>query len=179
MTADKNLRLVDEILEPFRKAIAADFNGYRNHVCRVVSLCYSTQDFNDVEREKIQIAGSFHDIGIWTGGTLDYLAPSAEAARTYLLANGREDWASEISEMIELHHRIHSCADSKYQLVEQFRRADTADFSLGMIRMGLSRDLIRQLKLEFPNNGFHKRLAQLGGKWFLRHPLNPLPMFRR
>ncbi len=137
---DRNLHLVDEILNSFGAVIGADLGGYRNHVCRVVSLCYSAGEFTDIEKEKIQIAGSFHDIGIWTAGTLDYLAPSADAARSYLLAHGKGDWAPEISEMIELHHRIHSCAHSRYNLVEPFRRADAADFSLGLVRMGLSKD---------------------------------------
>lgn len=85
----------------------------------------------------------------------------------------------EVVEMIEMHHALRSQSASPFPLVEPFRRADIADFSLGMVSMGISRQLVATLKAEFPNSGFHKRLAQLGGKWLLRHPLNPLPMFRR
>lgn len=179
MAIDRNLHLVDEILNPYREIIAVDFDGYRNHVYRVVNLCYSTRDFDATEKEKIQIAGSFHDIGIWTRNTLDYLAPSEEAARDYLLANGKEDLVAEVLEMIEMHHCIHSCIGSRFNLVESFRRADIADFSLGIVRMGISKGLIGQLRSEFPNNGFHKRLALLGSRWFLKHPFNSLPMIRR
>jgi hypothetical protein len=100
-------------------------------------------------------------------------------AAGYLAGKGKEAWVAEISEMIEMHHRVRSCTDSAFALVEPFRRADIADFSLGIIPMGISKELISRLKSEFPNIGFHKRLVQLGGRWFLRHPLNPLPMFRR
>jgi hypothetical protein len=86
---------------------------------------------------------------------------------------------AEITEMIEMHHRIRSCASSASRLVELFRRADIADFSLGMFPMGHSRKLIAGLKSAFPNRGFHWRLVQLGSRWLLQHPLNPLPMFRR
>jgi hypothetical protein len=135
--------------------------------------------FGETEKEKIQIAACFHDIGIWTAGTLDYLSPSEADAAAYLNARGKALWIAEVSEMIEMHHSIRSHAGSPYPLVEPFRRADIADFSLGMVPMGISRELIATLKVAFPNSGFHKRLAQLGSKWFLRHPLNPLPMFRR
>lgn len=175
---ETHLPRVDAILDSFRATIGKDFDGYRNHVYRVVNLCQSLGDFSAIEREKIQIAGSFHDVGIWTAGTAAYLAPSAQAARAYLAANDKAGWAEELSEIIEMHHGIRSCAGSRYALVEPFRRADIADFSLGMVRMGIPNDLIRRLKSTFPNRGFHKLLARLGARWVLRHPLNPLPMYR-
>lgn len=56
---------------------------------------------------------------------------------------------------------------------------DIADFSLGLFSMGIARDTIARVRREFPNAGFHWRLLRLGAAWLLRHPLNPLPMFRR
>lgn len=76
-----------------------------------------------------------------------------------------------------MHHGIRSRAGSFFPLVEVFRRADIADFSIGLFPMGVSRELISQLKSKFPNAGFHRRLLKLGFKWHIRHPLNPLPMF--
>ncbi len=46
------------------------------------------------------VAAVFHDLGIWTNGTFDYLAPSIALARDYLVASAREDWTDEIEEMI-------------------------------------------------------------------------------
>lgn len=179
MTTERDLPLVEAILGTYRGVIALDFDAYRNHVYRVINLCFAQGEFGADEREKIQIAACFHDIGIWTAGTLDYLPPSEAVAAAYLTANGKATWVAEVLEMIGMHHRVRSCADSAFPLVEPFRRADIADFSLGLVPMGIPRALISRLKAEFPNQGFHKRLVQLGSRWFLRHPLNPLPMFRR
>jgi hypothetical protein len=177
-TIERDLPLVEDILGSFSTLIATDLPAYKNHVYRVINLCYAAGDFSLEDKEKIQIAACFHDIGIWTASTLDYLPPSEDAAASYLRDNGKEAWIAEVTEMIEMHHRTKSCADSPSPLVEAFRRADIADFSLGMFRMGLPKSLLSELKKSFPNSGFHMRLAQLGSKWFIRHPLNPLPMFR-
>jgi hypothetical protein len=179
MKIEHDLLLVEEILGAFKTVIGGDFEAYKNHVYRVINLCNSLGKFSAIEKEKIQIAACFHDIGIWTEGTLDYLPPSEMVTVRYLAEKGKEGWVAEISEMIEMHHRVRSCTDSEFALVEPFRQADIADFSLGIITMGISKELISRLKSEFPNSGFHMRLIQLGCRWFLRHPLNPLPMFRR
>ena len=179
MKIETHFPLVEDILGNYRGIIRSDFAAYRNHVYRVINLCFTLGTFGKVDKEKIQIAACFHDIGIWTAGSLDYLRPSELEATKYLQARGKGKWVSEIVEMIEMHHGIRSCADSKFALVDIFRRADIADFSLGIFLMGISREQFSQVKLALPNAGFHKRLAQLGGKWFLKHPLNPLPMFRR
>lgn len=177
MNIETRLALVEEILASFGEVIGSDLEAYRNHVYRVINLCFSLGPFGDGEKEKIQIAACFHDIGIWTAGTLDYLGPSETNAAAYLRARGKEAWIAEIGEMIEMHHGIRSRAGSSFPLVEVFRRADIADFSLGIVPMGISRELIAQLRSEFPNAGFHKRLMKLGSKWFVRHPLNHYPCF--
>ena len=179
MPIEKQLPLVEEILCEYKSSIGGDFDAYRNHVYRVINLCFSLSQFSEIEKEKIQIAGCFHDIGIWTAGTLDYLPPSESEASKYLKAKGLGAWTAEITEMIEMHHCIRSCKDSAFALVDAFRRADIADFSLGMVSMGIPASLIAQAKAAFPNAGFHKQLLLLGTRWLFRHPLNPLPMFRR
>lgn len=177
MIIQRNLPLVEEILSGFSEVIGPDLPGYRNHVYRVINLCFSICDLAEEDREKIQVAACFHDIGIWTAGTLDYLPPSESVAATYLMARGKDDWVPEVVEMIGMHHALRQTR-SPFPWVEPFRRADIADFSLGLVPMGMDRALIKRLKAEFPNAGFHRRLAQLGSKWLLRHPLRPLPMFR-
>ena len=179
MEIENKLPLVDGILDSFAVVIGADLQAYRNHVYRVVNLCFSLGSFTDAERERIQIAGCFHDIGIWTAGTLDYLLPSEDCAAAYLRENGKAGWVPEVVEMIEMHHGLSSRANSPFTLVEPFRRADIADFSLGIVPMGIPRKLITALQQEFPNAGFHKRLVQLGARRLATNPLDPLPMFRR
>lgn len=179
MNIEQHLPLVDDILAAYRDRLGDDYAAYRNHVYRVVNLCYAAGPFSVADQAKIQIAGAFHDLGIWTDGTLDYLPPSIREAGNYLMSQGKPDWIAEISGMIEFHHRTRACDDSPYPLVEAFRRADVADFSLGLVRMGFPGSLIAGLKAAFPNAGFHRRLMVLGSRWLVRHPLNPLPMFRR
>lgn len=169
---------IDHVLEEYRGVIGADFNAYRNHVYRVLNLCLAQGPLTQEELEKVQIAAAFHDIGIWSATTLDYLEPSAAQAAKYLQATGRGDWQEEVVQMIQMHHGLRTRAASAYRLVEVFRRADIADFSLGLFRMGLPRPTINAVRRHFPNAGFHRRLLQLGARWFLRHPLRPLPMFR-
>jgi hypothetical protein len=53
---------------------------------------------------EIAVAAVFHDLGIWTNKTFDYLAPSIALAREYVAAKGRADWIVEIEAMIEEHH---------------------------------------------------------------------------
>lgn len=178
MNIETNLPLVEEILGASRCVIGSDYDAYRNHVYRVINLCFSTGSYGLDDREKIQIAACFHDLGIWTDKTLDYLHPSEHAASKYLEATGRAAWIPEISMMIRMHHKLRACEASGSSLVEAFRRADMADFSLGVFRMGISAGLIVRLKSEFPNSGFHRMLLKLGGCWIIRHPLNPFPMFR-
>lgn len=178
MDVTQDLPRIEEILSAFRAAIGRDFTAYRNHVYRVANLCLADGDGAD-DREKIEVAAAFHDIGIWTAGTLDYRAPSEAAAARYLEERGRESFVPEVTAMIAQHHRVRPCDDFPWPLVERFRRADIADFSLGLVPMGHSRERIGTLKRLFPNAGFHARLVQLGSRWMLRHPLDPLPMFRR
>jgi hypothetical protein len=125
--------------------------------------------------DRIALAAFFHDVGIWTDRTFDYLAPSEAAARRYLLDVGRDGQADEIGEMIRLHHKL---TPAPAGLVEAFRRADLADLSLGLIRSGLPRTFVREVRSAFPNAGFHRRLLALGAARLRSHPLHPLPMLR-
>ena len=60
----------------WKEVIGPEYNGYRNHVYRVIHFCLALKACNQAEREKIIIAGVFHDIGIWIKDTVDYIPPS-------------------------------------------------------------------------------------------------------
>ena len=53
-------------------------------VYRVVDLCLAIVGDSRVELEKIAVAAVFHDLGIWTNKTFDYIAPSVAIAREHL-----------------------------------------------------------------------------------------------
>ena len=109
---------------------------------------------------------------------MDYLPPSVALARQYLIDQGLSAWCEEIELMIDMHHKLRRHDDPRFPLVEVFRQGDLVDFSLGLVKFGLSAAHIRALKAAFPNAGFHRRLLQLAGGWFARHPLSPPPFIK-
>lgn len=181
LTIDPTLPLVEEILLPWQARMGADFEGYRNHVYRMLHCCFALAPCNEQERNVLMIAACHHDIGIWSDHTVDYLPPSIREAASYLKANHLHHLEEEITLLIDLHHKlrpIQGALAERYPLLEVFRRADLADFSLGMILGGVPRSFMRKVKRQFPNAGFHKMLMKAAGGWFAKHPLSPPPFMK-
>jgi hypothetical protein len=172
------IAILDELLMAHAVALGRDFTGYRNHTYRVVNLCVAQSSGEPEPLEKVAIAAAFHDLGIWTAGTFDYLPPSVGLAGDYLSRAGKAAWLPEITAMILEHHKISACRDESWPLVEIFRRSDWVDVSRGLITFGLSRDLLREIFAAWPSAGFHRRLVQLAISRLRTHPWNPLPMMR-
>jgi hypothetical protein len=175
---EQRIDLLEAILDAWKSQLGDDDLAYKNHVYRMVHFCFALRDCSEEERQKIVIAGCFHDLGIWSDGTIDYLPPSVALAQAYLKQHGLEGWNQEISAMIDLHHQLREVRDERFSLVEVFRRADLVDVSLGLMRAGIPRDVFKAVKAQFPNAGFHKRLMQLAGGWFRQHPLSPPPFVK-
>lgn len=173
---EERIPLLEEILGERSDELGGDLTGYKNHVYRMVHFCFAQRNFDDEEREKIVLAGAFHDLGIWTADTFDYLPPSIDLAKVYLSRKGMDQWTPEIELMINQHHKLRKYG--RDELTEVFRKADLVDLSLGLIKYGLSADYVRQIKAQFPNADFHKQLVKRAGKWFCRHPLNPVPVLK-
>jgi hypothetical protein len=76
-----SLATVEEVLREHGSEMGQDLMGYRNHVYRVVNLCLAIVGDRHVELEKLAAAAVFHDLGIWTHKTFDYIAPSVALAR--------------------------------------------------------------------------------------------------
>ena len=179
MKIDSNIPLLEEILADYKDVIGGDFQSYKNHVYRVVNFCFLLKpDIDDEQKKRIVIAACFHDLGIWTNDTFDYLQPSIVLAKEYLKQRNLEQWSVEIELMIDLHHKFRKAEDDAHPLVELFRKADWVDVSLGIVKFNLSKDDIRDVKDIFPNAGFHTRLIQLTIREFYRNPLKPLPMMK-
>lgn len=173
-----SLPTVEEVLDDHAPELGPDLTAYRNHVYRVVNLCLAIAADNRVELEKITVAAVFHDLGIWTNHTFDYIAPSVALAREHLAARGMADWIPEIEAMIVDHHKVTPSHANPQSLVESFRRADWIDVTRGLRRFGLPRTFIAAVDAAWPNAGFHRRLVQLTIDRFLKHPLTPLPMVK-
>ncbi len=170
---------LDELLQRHATVLGNDAAGYRNHVYRVINFCHLITPLDAMQCEKVAIAGAFHDLGIWTDKTFDYLEPSERLAQNYLAEIDRQDWCEEVTAMIHDHHKL-TCASTRAgDLVEVFRQADWIDVTLGLVACGLSRQQRRTVFRAFPDEGFHRRLIQLSLKRLITHPLSPLPMMRR
>jgi hypothetical protein len=169
---------LDAILKAHAAQLGNDLTPYRNHTYRIANLCLAQSTGGAQQAEKIAVAAAFHDLGIWTDGTFDYLQPSASLARAYLADAGKAEWEPEITEMIFQHHKITRYRSNPEWLVEPFRRADWVDVTRGLLTLGLPRSLIRAVYAQWPSAGFHKRLVQLELAHLRKHPLNPLPVFR-
>ena len=167
---------IDDVLNAHGTSLRDDFVGYRNHVYRVANLCVAI--VGPRELEKIAVAAVFHDLGIWTDGTFDYIAPSIALAHDYLVARAREDWTAEIEGMIADHHKITSSTAAPDSLIEAFRRADWIDVTRGLRAFGIPRQFVARLFATWPSAGFHWRLLTLTLDRFRSHPLTPLPMVR-
>lgn len=173
-----HIPLADEILRDWTAALGKDFRSYHNHVHRVIYYCLALRDCNEHERRKIIIAACFHDLGIWSANTADYLPPSEGLALEYLRAHGLEGWIPEVGLMIDMHHKLRKYTDERHPLVEVLRKADLIDVSLGLQKFGLPAAYVRQVQRTFPDMGFHWRLAKLFGHGLRKNPLRPLPIFR-
>jgi len=175
---ETQIPLLEEILGDWKDIIGQEYAGYKSHVYRMVNFCLALKECSQEEREKIIIAGAFHDIGIWLDDTLDYLPPSLRPAREYLISRNLQEWSTEIEAMICEHHKLREYKDEAYPLVELFRRGDLVDFSLGLFKFGLPKSYIQSVKEKFPNAQFHKNLLKRVARWCLTHPFNPAPMMK-
>ena len=173
-----SLPTVEQVLDTHASALGRDLVAYRNHVYRIANLCLAIVGDRPVELEKVAIAAVFHDLGIWTNHTFDYIAPSIALAREHLTSRGMADWIPEIEAMIADHHKITSARPDPHALIESFRRADWIDVTRGLRRFGLPRTFIASVVATWPSAGFHRRLVQLAIERWRRHPLSPLPMVK-
>jgi hypothetical protein len=100
------LPTLDALLTAHATSLGGDAIAYRHHAYRVANFYWLLAPGDALALEKLSIAVAFHDLGIWTAGTFDYLPPSRQLARAHLHATGHADWCDEVDAMIDAHHRI-------------------------------------------------------------------------
>ena len=98
--------------------------------------------------------------------------------RGWATSSGRAALAAEAALMIDMHHKLSRYTGEHQHLVEPFRQADLIDVAVGAIRFGLPKEFVRDVRVRFPNAGFHSTLVGVIGRWIVRHPTNPLPVFK-
>lgn len=171
-------QIIEDLFQKYKPVIGDDYDRYRNHVYRVFLNC-QLMDSDESNIEKYAIASVFHDIGIWTDNTIDYLYPSMENAKIYLTESEKQDWIEEITLMIYWHHKISKYQGKHSKTIEFFRKADWIDVSLGLLNFGYESQKIKQFRKKIPNLGFHLFLINKIFKRFFKYPYNPLPMFTK
>lgn len=175
---------IDRRIVPWKAQLGTDHRAYQHHITRVLLICDrlhqranpASSDPPSLQPEYLT-AAVFHDLGIWTTGTLDYLAPSVELARNWLIKEDQQDLEPLVRRMIEQHHKIRQTADPASP-VDVFRRADTVDLTLGLRRFGMPLHEYHTIASHYPNAGFHRRLIALTWKRLQSNPTSPLPMVK-
>jgi len=174
------LQLIEAILQSHSYRLADDLVPYRNHASRVFLHCCTLLRHAEMDSpEQIQrasIVAAFHDLGIWTAGTFDYIGPSCLLAREYLRETGRPEWTAEVEAAIVFHHKI-TPARGRGALVDCFRRADWTDVTR-IAGFGVSAKHVAAARRQFPYEGFHRRLLHFAWKRFKQAPWSPLPMMK-
>jgi len=169
---------IDGVLEAWEERLGDFGLAYRNHVYRVFNLTLALSPENAEREDLIAVAAAFHDLGIWTHGTLDYLPPSARLASEHLAGDERRSWVRPVQLMIMNHHKLLPYRGEAEPLVESFRKADLCDLTNGFFRFGLDEGFVRELNGVFPDEGFRARITRMVLRWARSHPMHPFPMVR-
>lgn len=170
-----NDRFIEEVLIRYKTHLGRDYEKYRNHVYRVYN--YSLCQLELAANEELAFASAFHDLGIWSDNTFDYLDASIRCMMSYLEDEDNEKLRA-ISTIIYWHHKKTPYVGVYEQWVEAFRRADWMDVTFGHRDCGIPVNIVKEIKRTFPYRSFHFKLAKLSLNNFIRHPMNPLPMFK-
>jgi hypothetical protein len=171
---------------PFVEEMAARWGGaldkareaYSGHAYRVLNYARAligTERHDD----ELALAAAYHDLGIWSDRTFDYLGPSQQRAEAFRREGAPTIDAELLALLIYDHHLLRRPRTGiEPALRDAFRRADLVDVSRGTLRAGLPAAFVREVANRFPYQGFHAVLLKTAVQWALRHPLRPLPMVR-
>ena len=170
--------VIEDALDAWDAALASARPAYRGHAYRVFNYARALLG-TEARDDALAVASAFHDIGIWTDGTWDYIAPSMARAAEFIASRLPGAPTSLVTDLIANHHRLRRVrGGTDPDVAEAFRRADLADVSLGIVRSGIPAELVKDAAAAFPYAGFHAGLIRAATPWIIRHPWNPFPMMR-
>jgi hypothetical protein len=157
----RDLPLAEDILESHRHRAHGDdagYDAYKAHVYRVVNFARALIPDESGRDDKLAISAAFHDLAAFD--TIDYLAPSIAAQDAWLRDTGRQTWSDELALIIAQHHRLTRYASTRPHacLVEAVRKADLVDVSQGLIRFGIPRSYVMEVRAAFDATVFFMRV---------------------
>ncbi len=170
---DKNAQM-DYILAHYRTQIGTDFERYNGHCYRVLNYV----NLFGLEKEELYAASviiPFHDLGIWTHHSMDYLDNSVREAKRFFHEKNMGVEDELIDSMILDHHKMTS---TKSSLAEKLRKADLMDLSFGFIHFGRPGSQLKAIKSAFPSHGFQWDIYRKVTGYAVRHLGNPFPMMK-
>lgn len=161
----RSVPLAEEILESHRHRAGGDdigWDAYKAHVYRIFNFARALAPEHPDRDDKLAIAAAFHDLAAFD--TIDYLVPSIEAQDAWLQQTGREAWSDELALIVAQHHRLAGYGPSRpyAPLVEAVRRADLVDVSQGLVRFGLPRSYVTEVRGAFDASVFFTRVIPSG-----------------
>ena len=168
------MKLITQILHPHKAALGDHYQSYHHHCQRVYTYAHTLM--LQRESKKLAIVAAFHDLGIWTQQTMDYLNPSVALMKSYIESKQLTLLPDELAYIIEHHHRIRKIKD--HLEAEAFRKADLIDFTAGWIRYNLPESIIRDTEKKWPRANFTSLVLKKVSRHAIRHPMKPLPMLK-
>jgi hypothetical protein len=169
----KNSKHLEERLTKFKDVIGGDYEGYRNHIYRVLtySLHYLNTDiahFAEIQKfiPVIEEALVFHDIGLWTDKQLSYLEPSSFRAKEALNDVYSEEELTLLHNIIFWHHKVTDFEGEHEDIVNAVRKADWIDATMGLVNFGMPNPLITEVNAVLPESGFHRTLVEIGPRYY-------------
>eukprot|EP01130_Rhizamoeba_saxonica_P007107 TRINITY_DN2854_c0_g1_i2.p1 TRINITY_DN2854_c0_g1~~TRINITY_DN2854_c0_g1_i2.p1 ORF type:complete len:213 (-),score=27.11 TRINITY_DN2854_c0_g1_i2:80-718(-) len=157
---------IENLLGKYKQLIGDDFDGYRGHLYRVLSYANYFLKGDETNRDVIEAALVYHDIGLWTDNTLSYLDPSYLRAEQDLASKFNQEQMQLIHDIIIYHHKITEFTGPNQQYVEAVRKADWIDATKGVVLKGISRANVEKVRQNIPDSGFYDTLAGFGPKLY-------------
>jgi len=163
------------IFDKFKDLLGNNAMGYRGHCYRVLNYMHYLK-LSEQDMEIVAVAIPFHDIGVWSHNTMDYLEVSFLEARKYIRMNKLTVDEEQIETLILDHHTIRSLKDR--DLAEKMRKADLVDLSFGLIHFNIPSTFIRSVHKSFPYQGFQKNIYGKVIRYAFQNPKKPFPMLK-
>ncbi|MFK7968744.1 MAG: HD domain-containing protein [Bacteroidia bacterium] len=165
--------IIDGILNQHHEALGLDLLAYSGHCYRVLNyMRFLGMDEDDLDLALVALP--FHDLAVWTEKSMDYLEPSFLLAKSYVEEKELDLDINHLRIIILGHHKTSKIDQSP--VAELLRKADLIDLSKGMIRFGLSKAKIAEVKSAMPYYGFQSIIMRKVIVHAIKHPFKPFPM---